>query len=341
MKKTLLLTASLTLASLPSFSQNQSTGPYVVPSTAAYALLDNAAASIVTDNGLAGKKVVIFDPGFFTSISSYQTAVFHLNKMMASVCPSVRGGFQTEAIVPTLDFGGAASGLAALITALTPSYATQGGQVPIDTTALVAAVASSVGPSVIYPAYVLPASKRTDLSCNNYSGSTSIADLWNGLSNQVIQGQVDNAPRDGDSEAIKKEKKAKQDVIDAVKKSMDTYVAVDKGPSVLSKLLVVENFFALVGDSAKVIDLKLDLAGSDSVTRTWVGIKSTKASANVLAHYSVLNLTVTPATKAANLTLCVTKTVSVFTQLKSIDKFAESATPKGMVNGKPVNSDAK
>jgi hypothetical protein len=269
MKVTLVLAIVLTLtattrAQTPGAASSGGTGPYAAPSAAAYQIIENAAYKIVTDNNLSGQTVIIYDPQLFGLVSTWQAAVEHMRKTMKAVClptPIVENAF-----VPSLDIGSAASGLAALVTALTPAYAIQGQALPFDNSALIAAFAKQAGKKVVFPAYLFPAARTQDVTCkSDIDNTSSLADLWYGGAAQVpvlqsaIQAET-NADR----------KKALQNKLDAYMKVAESYLTIDKGTSMLAKLLVVENLIRLVpADGAvSVIDLKLDAVGMESVTRT-------------------------------------------------------------------------
>jgi hypothetical protein len=279
---TILILTAPACAQAPAGAGASGTGPYAAPGAAAYQIIDNAAYKIVADNGLNGKTVVIYDPQLFGLVSTYQTTVEHLRKTMKAICPAAAGA--ERAIAPTLDIGAAASGLAALLTALTPSYAIQGQALPFDTSALIAAFAKEAGVNVVFPAYLLPAAKMNDVTCKSDSeteNTSSLVDLWYGAAAQVspLQSAI-QAERDPDK------KKALRDKLDAYLKIAETYLAIDKGTSMLAKLLVVESLIRLVpaNGGVSVIDLKLDAVGMESITRTWLGTKKTSFASSVLAQ---------------------------------------------------------
>jgi hypothetical protein len=336
MRIAIALTTMLTALAASSFGQASTgasgSGPYAAPSAAAYSILENAAHKIVADNpAIKSKTVVLYDQQTFGMISTYQTAVEHMRKTLKALCqaPSVE---TPKALIPTLDIGGAASGLAALVTALTPSYAIQGQALPFDNSTLVAAFAKEVGANVVYPGYLLPAGKQTDVTCQKVDDATSLVDLWYGAAAQAatLRAEIDKIT--GTTDADKAKKKALQDKVDTYQKVAETYVAIDKGTSLLAKLLVVESLLRTAGvTDVPVIDLKLDAVGMESVTRTWLGTKKVSFAASVLAHYTLLTLTKTAGT--FTLTPSRTDLVSIYLKVPNEDKFASSVTPRGVING--------
>jgi hypothetical protein len=324
-----------TIALTRGFSQTAGgaagTGPYAAPSAAAYAIIDNAAYKIVKDNNLKDQPVVLYDAQFFSLISPYQTALLHLRKTMKDICPAT-GGAHAFALVPTLDIGGAASGLAALLTALTPSYSVQGQALTFDNSALVAAFAKEAGAGVVFPGYLLPSAKTRDVLCGQEDQANSLADLWYAAAAQASKLRSDIAQITGTTPADVASKKDLQDKLDAYTKVAETYLAIDKGTSLLAKLLVVETLAGMVPDAGvAVIDLKLDAVGMESVTRTWVGTKKTNFACSVLAHYTLLRL----GRSGGTLTLkpSTTDMLNILTKVPNEDKFGTSVTPRGVING--------
>ena len=303
-------------------------GPYAAPLAAAYADLTNAATKIVTDNHLNGARTVIYDPQTFSSLSSYQAAVEQLRLAMTKLCLPPAGGVVLPLIAVTADIGGAASGLAALLAAITPTYAIQGQSVSFDNTALIAAFAHVAGDAVIFPGYLPPAAKhRDDLLCGQQDSSSSVVDLWYG----ALKAASDLAAKAASSAAA--DKPILQAKVDAFQKVADSFVAIDKGPSMLSKLLVVESLLRQVPDktSVHVIDLRLDAAGIDTKTRTILFWKSTKFNSTVMAHYTLLRLC-----KDGNeidVQRVTTDNVTILSKVKNHDKFATSVAPAGTING--------
>ena len=136
----------------------------------------------------------------------------------------------------------------------------------------------------------------------------------------------------GTTDADKAKKKALQDKVDTYQKVAETYVTIDKGTSLLAKLLVVESLLRTAGvTDVPVIDLKLDAVGMESVTRTWLGTKKVSFAASVLAHYTLLTLTKTAGT--FTLTPSRTDLVSIYLKVPNEDKFASSVAPRGVING--------
>lgn len=268
-------------------------GPYAAPLTSAYADLSAAARKIVNDNSLSGAVVVLYDAQTFATLSAYPAAVEQLRSSMSKLCAATPGQFGSR-LVPSLDFGGAASGLTALLGAVTPQYAIQGQSVTFDNTALLAAFVHAAGDNVIIPAYLMPAPQRGNvLTCeqeSQWKASNSVADLWAGGAKawSDTAKSVAAAPNDV-------AKKALQERVDSYQKVADLFIAPasDKGPAPLAKLLMVESLLRQIPDGkpAKVIDLKLDAAGIDSTTRTVLFWRSTKFSSTVMAHYTLMNLT--------------------------------------------------
>jgi hypothetical protein len=167
MRNAIVFTIALAFAFAQAPSGAAGSGPYAGPSVGAYALVANAAEKIVADNHLKGQRVVIYDAQVFSLLPTYQTAVLHLRQTMKGVCATT---MSTEVfLVPSLDIGGAASGLAALLNAVTPAYAVQGQALPFDNSALVAAFAKQAAlvwftPDIFYPQLRRanwPASRKT------------------------------------------------------------------------------------------------------------------------------------------------------------------------------------
>jgi hypothetical protein len=187
MKAAFAVFAILLSVLAPAFAQAgtaaQGSGLLVAPSAAAYADLVNAAKRIVQDNpGLSGKTVVIFDAQAFGLIPTYQTSLQLMKDAMRSLCAVETPGLIAHALVPSLDIGGAASGLAALLQALSPAYAIQGQGLTFDNNALIAAFAKAIQPApVIIPAYLVPASPPLQpSSCQAAPASDSLAAVWHG-----------------------------------------------------------------------------------------------------------------------------------------------------------------
>jgi hypothetical protein len=340
MKAAVLILGVTVIVSIPIFGQASGgaggSGPYAVPSAAAYALLANAAREVVTKASVKDKDVAIYDAQVFGAIPAYQVAILHLQKTMKAMCPAKEAsGPFTAALVPSVDLGGAASGLAALITALTPSYAIQGQAISFDNSTFVAAVSKEVGSRVTIPSYLLPATKDKDVKCGTEEKSFSLADLWYSAAAQASELRKQMSEIKGTDKEVEAKKKPIQDQLDAYGKVAEGYLAIDKGTSLLSKLLVVESLVkAIPGTGYTVLDLKLDAVGMEAVTRTWVGFKTTSFSCSVLAHYTVLTLTKTGGT--LELKFVKTDTINLLASVKDEGKFATSSKTvpfQGQING--------
>lgn len=307
-------------------------GPYAAPLAATYSDLTNAAKKIVDATNLKNQRVVIYDQPTFSTLSSYQVALDQLRRAMESLCQPVSGA---RAELVTLDIGGAASGLGALITALTPGYAIQGQAVTFDNTALLAAFAHAVGNQVIFPTYLAPAAQKQHLTCaapQGYETSSSVADLWYASLAQaaILAGQAAAMPETTDAE--KARKKAVQDRVDKFQKIADALVAIDKGPSALSKLLTAETLLDLIRgqSSVSVIDLRLDGAGNDSFTKTFLWWKWTRFNSTVMAHYTKMAMSYDG--KTITLRPETTNSVIILSRVASEPKFGTSEAPLGAIN---------
>lgn len=320
-----LLPAVLFVGSLEAQS---APAPYAIPSSAAYADLNNAAKKIVSDAGLSTSgRIVIYDPQMFSMIPVYEGAVQNLRDALASLCADAAAPDpRADLAPPTLDIGGAASGLAALITAVTPSYSTQGQAVAFDNSALVAAFAAQFGDHVVIPGYLVPP-KPAPASCENRD-SASFGALWEGASIKAsaLTEELRTAPS-ARQKVIKKKLEAHQKVRDA-------YLAVDKGTSLFAKMRSVEGLLVELqaqGGTFSVIDLKLDGVGMDSTIRTIIGFRTSKLSCSVQAHYVLLR----GEYKGNSLNLKVNKVGTVNTLAKDL-KFGSfggsGVPPSGPVN---------
>ncbi len=304
-------------------------GPYAAPLAAAYADLTNAANKIVAAGDLHAKVVVIYDQPTFATLASYPVTIDQLRLAMRGLCPAV----PEAQLVPALDIGGALQGLTGLLNTLTPNYAIQGQAVTFDNTALIAALAHQIGSSVIFPAYLMPAATRNTLDCGNYSSSVSVADLWVAAVARAAVVAMNAASMPDSTDLQKAAKKAVQDKVDKFQKLADSFLATDKGPSALSKLLVAESLLRQVQGSSpvKVIDLKLDAAGVDSTTRTILWWKSTKFNCTVMAHYTLMNMSYDG--HSIDLTPFATDGVDILSRLPDEGGFATSEYPLGQING--------
>lgn len=314
--------------SIAAWAAAPSGGPYSAPLAAAYADLTNAATRIVNDNGLSGTTIVIYDAQTIATLSSYQSAVEQLRSAMTKLCPASSGGF-TAHVVPSLDVGGAASGLAALLQAVTPAYSIQGQSITFDNTALIAAFARAAGNNVIFPAYLSPAAKHDNiLSCEQSASSLSVADLW--FATAKAASDLVKSAAAAPNEAAKK---PLQDKLDAFQKVSDSFIASDKGPSTLSKLLIAESLLRQIPDKStvKVIDLKLDSVGIDSTVKTVLFWKSTQFTCTVMAHYTLMNLSKDGT--VIDLKPYKTDSVIILSKVKDADKFGTSVDPAGLING--------
>ncbi len=266
----------------------------MAPTSAAYALLTNAANQIVTDAHASIPKattLVIYDQATFGNMAYYPSALGQLKSSMGHICDAITPpapGTVTNFSV-SVDAGSSASALASLIGLTLPAYAIQGQAVTIDNTALIASVeavaqAAPYSMNVINPAYLLPATQQSPLDCKskNYLKSSSVADLWAALADQA---GILRAKRGSDTDAASKAALAEY------QKILDTYLAADKGLPLLSKLLLVESLvFSVDPSTVAVIDMRLDGVGIDSTSRTILWWRSTKFSSNVLAHYAILSV---------------------------------------------------
>lgn len=312
-------------------------GPYTVPDAAAYAILDNAANTIFSNNkNYFSGPIIIYDSATFGLIPQYESAVQHLHKTLASMCPVPPAGEHPQIALGPVDVGSAASGLAALVTAFTPAYTIQGQALTFKNSALVAAFAHQAGGKVVFPAYLLPPSKTKDLTCDESPGSSSLVDLWSAAAAQAAELRHQIANNTGTTQAGKDKSAALQKKLDAYSTVAETYLAVDKGASLLSRLLVVESLTRFATDAgATVIDLDLDAVGMESTTRTWIGFKKTSFACNVAAHYTILQFT-EHKPEAIALTPLKTDLVNILLKVPDQDKFGSSVSPMGLINGNAV-----
>ena len=307
-------------------------GPYVAPSSVAYADLTNAANRIWADIKIPDTNtVVIYDAPTFAAVPYYQSALDLMKNSMQAICKAegkpVESGFAPRDLAP-IDLGSAASGLASLIGVTMPNYAIQGQALPFDSSALLAAFAAATPPSikVVFPSYLLPATERypNPVKCGTETQTESVADLWSALAAEARQA----------ANASNADKPPLAPALAQYGKLHDAFVAADKNPPLLAKLLIVEamgNSFSDPNQSAKtlVLDVKLDLVGVDSISRTILWWRKTRVSANVLAHYYLFQVSGT----GTNLGLTLKKlgTLNIFSG--NIDpKKLNSVAPAGCIN---------
>ena len=329
MKRMSVLAAGLLPLLLPGFAQSASSaagnGPYVVPTAALYDDLSRLAARVKSANDAAfvGATIVIYDPQAFGILPMYPSGVRQFWAAMDSMCDITERTtpITAEAASDVLSgAGAAASGLGALITAVTPNFAIQGQSITIDNNALIAAFVKIVGNNaVVIPAYLPAATASSTPDCNNYRKSSSFTALWEGAAAEILKVKI--KLKDATSDAKKKEIQA---VIDSYQAMRDGYLASDKGPSLYSKVTAAESLWnALNGKAGKtplILDLKLDLAGIDSTTTTELFWKTTRFSDDLLAHYFLFSI------QNGRLQLENEDTVTVMTKDKNVKRYG--STPK-------------
>lgn len=324
------------MALLPVFSSGYAqsataasgTGPFVVPTASAYEDLTRLAKQIETENApyFSGATVIVYDQQAFSMLAMYPGSVRQLQAQMSALCdvafPDVIHAEATSDVLSGA--GAAASGLGALITAITPAYAIQGQAFAIDNNALIAAFANTMGQKVVIPAYLSGAAPASGINCGNFDKSASFASLWDAAAAVVplVKAKLKAASSDDAKKAI-------QAVLDSYQNVRDGYLSTDKGNSLYSKITVAEAFSTLLKNANKpvVIDMKLDAAGIDSTTRTVLFWKSTKYSDNLLAHYFVFSLD--KGVQLVHGNTAVTTTLN-----KNVNSFgAQSKSSKGQKDG--------
>lgn len=308
-------------------------GPFVVPTSAAYADLTNAADQMVVDlkqTFPGAKTALLYDQATFSAISYYQSALDQVGQIFQGICDAEKqpSSSARPRLLGPIDVGTAASGLAGLIALTLPSYAIQGQPVTIDNTALIGAFAveaSRAGLGFVNPVYLMPAViKNSALNCGQTS--VSLAELWSATAREANKARLlpgaDKSPL--------------KDALDAYSTVRGVLLAADKGAPLLGKLLVVETMGKLITDpgSVAVIDMRLDGVGIDSTTRTVLWWRTTKFSSNVLAHYSLLSVKGT----GADFSLELRKPgyVNVMTKDMKQNQFASCSGPAGQINGRNV-----
>jgi hypothetical protein len=307
-------------------------GPLVVPTSAAYAELTNAANAILADikvNFPSANTVVIYDAQTFALLPYYQSGFQQLQQAMSNLCQAEGKQIAPHVQAPGVgDIGAAATGLASLVAVTLPALTIQGQEVKIDQSAFVAAFSASAstrGLRIFNPAYLLPATRSNrSFTCSDYHQTTSFADLWT-----AAAAEADTVPANPASPALKT-------ALAQYRKLADAYLAAEKGPSLLNKLLMAESLAGAIPDPATsvVVDMRLDAVGIDSTTRTILWWHSTKFSSNVIAHYTLLR----PERQNQTIRLTVVKPGYVNVMLKNVNqnRFATSASVEGAINGKPV-----
>ncbi len=240
-------------------------GVVAAPTAAAYADLTIASDKMLGDLKHAvprANTVILYDGPTFSAVPYYAGALDLVRTSAKLICSSAStpGTRSPRAIVPTLDVGTAASGLASLIQVTLPAYAINGQTLVLDNSALIgsfATAAKSRGFTVVNPAYLLPAVSQHTLEASHAR-------------------TLPNA-----------DKKPLKDALDGYQKLRDVFLAADKGPPLLSRVLTVETLGRTLESPAMVaaIDMRLDAVDIDSTTRTVLWWRKTKFSVNVAAHY--------------------------------------------------------
>ncbi len=325
MKRLSVLAAAWLPFLMPGFAQSASSasgnGPFVVPTSSAYADLDKVVTAINNTNSetLKDRKVIFYDPQTFGTLPMYPSAVDQAKDVLRRLCARAESDLvSAEAAADVLSGAGtAASGLAALLGAVTPAYAIQGQAFTIDNNALIAAFLKA-RPDSIIPAYLAPAAASSLPECGEAPYSRSFAALWAAAAKEAVKVRALFKPDITDAQ-----RKLIQDALDYYQAMRDAYLAADKGPSLYSKLSVAETLWdALnVTDVNKlpvILDMKIDSAGIDSSTRTILFWKKTTFSDNLLVHYFLFTVTrqeaVGTGAPAYTLQLAKADTVNVITR---------------------------
>jgi hypothetical protein len=280
---------AVALMVVPSYAQSATpaagNGVVAAPTAAAYADLTIASDKMLADLKYAvphANTVILYDGPTFSAVPYYAGALDLVRTSAKLICSSasVSGARAPRTIVPTLDVGTAASGLASLIQVTLPSYAINGQALVLDNSALIgsfATAAKSRGFTVVNPSYLLPAVSQHTLECGKLDATQSLADLWNFASTEASHARtLPNA-----------DKKPLKDALDGYQKLRDVFLAADKGPPLLSRVLTVETLGRTLESPSMVaaIDMRLDAVDIDSTTRTVLWWRKTKFSVNVAAHY--------------------------------------------------------
>jgi hypothetical protein len=270
-------------AAAPAGAEAQGNGVIAAPSAAAYADLTDVATKMLGDIHSAlpqANIIILYDATTFAAIPYYASTTDLVRTAAENLCAAEKSGFGPRAIVPTLDVGSAAAGLASLIQLTIPSYAIQGQNLTLDNSALVgsfATAAKETGYAVINPSYLLPAVSQKHVTCADFRTSDSLADLWSFINSEAAADQAKAAGN-----------KTLQDALDGFQKLKDVVLtAADKAPPLLGRALAVESLARSLEQPARVaiIDMRLDAANFDSTTKTILWWRKTKFSANVSAHY--------------------------------------------------------
>ena len=266
--------------------ETSGTGVVAAPSAAAYADLTNISTKMLGDIHSAlphANVIILYDAPTFAAVPYYASTAELVRAAAASLCTAEKPGFSPR-LVPSLDVGTAASGLASLIQLTLPSYSIQGQTLTLDNSALVgsfATAAKETGYTVINPVYLLPAVTQKHLTCADFKASTSLADLWAFLDSEATVDQAKAANN-----------KTLADALDAIRKMKDVLLTSgDKGPPLLGRALAVESLAHSVEQPARVaiVDMRLDAANIDSSTKTILWWRKTRFSANVSAHYWIFS----------------------------------------------------
>jgi hypothetical protein len=267
-------------------AETSGTGVVAAPSAAAYADLTNISTKMLGDihSSLPHASIIIlYDATTFAAVPYYAGTTELVRTAAANLCAAEKAGFSAR-VVPSLDVGTAASGLASLIQLTIPNYAIQGQTLNLDNSALVgsfATAAKETGYTVINPAYLLPAVAQRHLTCADFEVSTSLADVWAFLNSEAAADQAKATAS-----------KPLNDALDAFQKMKDVLLTSgDKGPPLLGRALAVESLAHSVELPAQVavVDMRLDAANIDSSTKTILWWRKTKFSANVSAHYWIFS----------------------------------------------------
>jgi hypothetical protein len=267
-------------------AEAQGNGVLAAPTSAAYADLTNASNKMLGDLHSAlphANTIVLYDATAFAAVPYYGSTTDLVRTAAGNICAADTGTFGSRAIVPTVDVGTSAAGLASLIQLTIPTYAIQGQNLALDNSALVgsfATAAKATGYTVINPAYLLPAVSQNTLTCGNFESSTSLADLWKFVNSQASADHAKAASQ-----------KPLQDALDAFQKMKDVLLSSDKAPPLLGHALAVESLARSVEQPSQVavIDMRLDAVDIDSTTKTVLWWRKTKFSANVAAHYWIFS----------------------------------------------------
>jgi hypothetical protein len=296
MKRSSVFVAGILPFLMPGFAQSASpasgNGPFVVPTAAAYNDLRQVAKTIRDENPdtFSHAKIIIYDQQAFGALSMYPGGVLQVRDAMKRMCEIAKSDVvSAQAASDELSgAGAAASGLGALISAVTPAFAIQGQSFTIDNNALIAVFVKTMGQDVVIPAYLPAAIPSAGLGCTDVPRSGSFTSVWKAAEAEslLVKAKLDAAETDD-------QKKQIQAVLDAYQAMRDGYLSTDKGSSLYSKISAAETLWNILrnskaeGKTPVIIDMKIDSAGIDSTTRTVLFWRNTKFSDNVLAHYFV------------------------------------------------------